>query len=872
MKKILFSLFLLVAATAMAQVNEIQVKPTIDYSRNPVSYRLAGLNVKGAPMYDQTTLTNLSGLSVGQQIMLPGDDISSAIRRYWRNGFFSNVRIEVDSLKGRDAYLTVYLEQRPRVSQINYEGVRKKEKEELEEKLGLIKDAQLTPNMIDRCKILAKRYFEGKGFKNAEISIRQREDASNPGRVAVDIVVDKKAKVKIHRIYFTGVDKIKQKQITGSLFSKGAFKKTFESGGLKNLFKPKKFLPEKYAEDKDNLIKLYNSKGYRDALVVRDSIVPFNDKSVDIYIDVTEGDKYYLRNVTWVGNTIYNTDYLNAVLQMKSGDVYDQTQLEKRISTDEDAIGNLYYNHGYVFYHLEPTEVNIEGDSIDLEMRITEGVQATLNKVTITGNTRVYEDVIRRELRTKPGDLFSKESLERTYRELATMGHFDPEAIKYDIKPDAENGTVDLGWGLTSKSNDQIEFSLGYGQTGVIGKIGLKFSNFSMSEWFKKNGTKRGILPQGNGETFSIQAQTNGRYYQNYSIQYVNPWFGGKRPNSFSFSAFFSRQTDVSDTYYNSAWQNNYYNSIYGYGNNSYYNNLASAYYDDSKSINIVGVSVGWGKRLRWPDDYFTFMADLSYTRYMLNDWRYFIISNGNCNSIALNLTLSRNSTDNQIYPRRGSEFTMQLSLTPPYSLMDGINYRNLATDINSASFEAEQQKKYRFIEYHKWKVKFRNFTALAGINKCPVLMTRAEFGILGAYNQYKESPFETYYMGGDGTSGYSSTYATETIGLRGYENGSLTPNGYPGRAYCRFSLELRYPFLLGNSTNIYGLAFVEGGNAWSQIKKFNPFNLKRSVGVGARIFLPMVGMLGIDWAYGFDKVFGNKGGSNIHFILGQEF
>ena len=455
------------------------------------------------------------------------------------------------------------------------------------------------------------------------------------------------------------------------------------------------------------------------------------------------------------------------------------------------------------------------------------------------------------------------------------MGFFDPESIDPKVEPNYENGTVDMGWGLTPKSNDQIEFSLGYGQTGVIGKIGLKFSNFCLANLFNKNGIRRGVMPQGNGETFSISGQTNGRYYQAYSISYMNPWFGGKRPNALSFNAFFSKQTDVSDNYYNSAMYRNYMGSyLYGAGYNSgYYNNYYENFYDPDKFVKIMGASLGWGKRLTWPDDYFQFSAELGYTRYMLKDWEYFIINNGNCNSLNLNLSLSRTSTNNPIFPSKGSEFLFTASITPPYSLFDDKDYANLATDYQSSSYKRELQDKYRWIEYHKWKFKARTFTALTRGSKCLVLMTRVEFGILGHYNKNKKSPFETFYMGGDGMSGYSSTYATETIGLRGYDNGSIATYGY---AYDRFTLELRYPLMLGNSANIYALGFLEGGNAWTNIKKFNPFDMKRSAGFGVRIMLPMVGLLGIDWAYGFDKVTYNgankKGGSQFHFILGQEF
>ncbi len=877
MRRIIYLIIVwLVGMTSVVQAQELkhkEVNPVIDYSRTPKQYFIGAITVEGAKNYDDDLLQGLSGLSVGDPVTIPGEEITKAVRRYWKNGLFSNVSISVDSLVGDSCYLHVMLTQRPRISQINYNGVKKGEKDDLKEKLGLVQDNQLTPNMIDRAKILGKRYFDDKGFKNAEINIVSRDDASAPDKVIVDVNVVKKNKVKIEHITLSGNKALTTKKIKGTLINNGVLKKIHEKGSMAGWFRSKKFVDSKYKEAKENLINKYAELGYRDALIEVDSVSQTPEGNVNVFIQVSEGQKYYVRNIEWVGNTLYPTDALSNLLQMKKGDVYNQKHMNDRLSADEDAIGNLYYNNGYVFYNLNPVEVNIVGDSVDLEMRITEGPQAHLSHVRITGNDRVYENVVRRELRNKPGDLFSKEALERSYREIASLGHFDAENIDYKIEPDAVNGTVDLGWGLTSKSNDQVEFSLGYGQTGVIGKIGLKFSNFCMANLFDKDGLRRGIMPQGNGETFSISGQTNGRYYQAYSLSYMNPWFGGKRPNTLNVSAFFSRQTDVSDNYYNSAYYNNYYSSyMYGYGNNgiSYYEN----YYDPDKYVQLFGLSLGWGKRLRWPDDYFTLNADLSYTLYMLKDWQYFLIQNGHCNNISLNITLGRNSTDNQIYPRRGSEVTMNVSLTPPYSLFDNKDYKNLATNYYSSTYQEETQEKYRWIEYHKWKFKSRTYTPLSGNNKCFVLMTRVEMGILGHYNKYKRSPFETFYVGGDGMSGYSTTYATETIGLRGYDNGSLTPSGASGYAYDRFSVELRYPFMLGGSTNIYGLAFAEAGNAWNQIKDLNPFDLKRSMGAGVRIFLPMVGLLGIDWAYGFDSVFGSKtyAGSHFHFILGQEF
>ena len=847
-------------------------RPDVSYAGTPRTCKLAGLTVSGVEGYEDYVLLGISGLSVGQQVTIPGNEVTDAVKRYWRHGLFSEVQVLVDSIVGDNAYLHIKLAIRPRISTINYIGLKKSEREDMEQKLGIIKGGQVTPNILDRAKILAKRYFDDKGYKNAEITINQRDDVANKNQVILDVIVDKKEKMKVRHIIIEGNDHLSDSKIKGGMFSKGAFSKTHEAGKFANIFKSKKFTPERWKEDKQNLIEKYNEYGYRDATILADSVWNNDEKHVNVYVKVDEGRQYFIRNITWVGNTVYPTDKLSQTLGMEKGDVYNQKLLNKRLTEDDDAVGNLYWNNGYLFYQLQPTEVNIVGDSIDLEMRITEGIQAHISHVNIFGNTRLYENVVRRELRTKPGDLFSKEALMRSARELASMGHFDPEKVNPDVQPNYEEGTVDINWNLEQKSNDQIEFSLGWGQTGVIGRIGLKLNNFSMANLFNKNKEHRGILPIGDGEVLSIGAQTNGTYYQSYNLSYSTAWFGGKRPIQFSFGVYFSKQTDVSSSYYNSGYMNNYYNYLYGIGSyqGGYYNSYEN-YYDPDKYVKLLGASLGWGKRLSWPDDYFTLSMNLSYTRYMLKNWRYFLMTSGNSNNLNLGISLNRTSVDNPLFPRSGSEFSASVSITPPWSLWDDKDYSQLANNVKSPTYVQEQQEKYRWVEYHKWKFKARTFTALTNNVKCLVLMARVEFGLLGSYNKYKKSPFETFYMGGDGMSGYSTGYAEETIGLRGYENGSLTPYGYSGYAYDRMTLELRYPFLLGNTT-IYGLGFVEGGNAWADTKDFNPFNMKRSAGLGVRIFLPMVGLMGIDWAYGFDSVWGKKGGSQFHFILGQEF
>ena len=857
----------MVTANTVAQ--EKIVNPDITYASQVKMCTIGAIRISGVDDYEEYMLTSISGLSVGQRISVPGNEITDAVKRYWKHGLFSDVKIAADSIVGNSIYLHIYLKVRPRVSEINYYGLSKKsEREDMEQKLGLLKGSQITPNMLARAKALACRYFEDKGYKNVEVNIMQRDDVSEKNHVILDIEIDKKEKTKIRNIVITGNEAMDDAKLKGGLIKKGALKKLHESGKLRSFLKSKKFTPEKYKEDKQNLIEWYNEQGYRDAVLLADSVSIVDDKHVDVFFHVSEGQKYYLRNITWAGNTIYSTEYLSRLLRMQSGDVYNQSLLKKRLSDDEDAVGNAYWNNGYLFYQLDPVEVNVVGDSIDLEMRIQEGPQAHISHVRISGNDRIYEKVVRRELRTKPGDLFSKDALMRSAREVAQMGHFDQEKVQPEIKPNGDDGTVDINWDLEQKSNDQVEFSLGWGQTGVIGKIGLKLNNFSMANLFNRNKEHRGIMPIGDGEQLGISAQTNGTYYQSYNVTYGTGWFGGKRPIQFSVGVFYSKQTDVNSNYYNSNWYNamSLYNG--GYGQN-YYN--VENYYDPDKYVRLLGGSIGWGKRLRWPDDYFQLSTSIAYTRYMLKNWNYFLVSSGNCNNLNFNISLSRTSVDNPLFPRSGSEFELSLSVTPPWSLFDGKNYAGLAQNSQSSTYRAEQQEKYRWIEYHKWKFKSKTYTALTSSTKCFVLMTRAEFGILGHFNEDKKSPFETFYMGGDGMSGYSSSYAEETIGLRGYENGSLTPSGYEGYAYDRFAVELRYPFMLGNTT-IYGLGFIEAGNAWNDIKKFNPFDMKRSAGFGVRIYLPMVGLMGLDWAYGFDKTFGTKGGSNFHFILGQEF
>jgi len=838
--------------------------PVIEYSNISPKYQIADIKVTGASNYEDYVLIGYSGLSVGDVVEIPGEAISNAVKKFMKQGLFSDVKIYADKIKDGKVWLTIALKQRPQISEINFNGLKKSEKEELEQRIGLSKGNQITPNISDRAKKIIEKYMEEKGYLNVDVSVLQKDDPAKRGNVIVDITVDKKLKTKVHKIYIIGDSALTYRKL------RWAMKKTNDHN-WRYLFRTKKFVREKYEEDKKAIIDKYNEVGYRDAYIVSDSVVKFDDKTVDVYITVDEGKKYFFRNIKWVGNTVYPYDFLDAVLGIKKGDVYNHKHLMERLETDEGtAVAKLYKNKGYLFFSVDPVEVQIDNDSIDFEMRMFEGKPATINSIGIKGNTRVYEKIVRRELRTKPGQLYSEDDIMRSLRELMQMGHFDPEKIKPDIQPNPDDGTVDVNYDLETKGSDQIEFSAGWGSTGIVGSVGLKFSNFAIQNLFNPK-TYR-IVPQGEGQTFSINARTNGRYYSSFSLSFLEPWLGGKRPNSLSVSLFYSTQSNVSSRYA-SSMSSSYYNSYYSYGSGSssnWYQNMI----DPDTYIKTFGGSIGYGKRLSWPDDYFNFYGELSYMRYSLSNWSYlFPLTDGKYNNLSFNFTLSRNSTVNPIFTREGSSFSLGLKITPPYSLFSNKDYSDASMP---------ESEKYKFLEYHKWTFTGKTFTPLNSSQKL-ILMTRAMFGYLGYFNKNLKSPFEKYSMGGDGMSSYTS-YGTEYVAMRGYESGALTPSViasnsegtksyvYNGYLYDKFTMELRYPLSLEQSATIFALAFVEAGNCFTGMSSYNPFNLKRSAGVGVRIYLPMFGLMGIDWAYGFDKgVDGNKGGSQFHFVLGQE-
>ena len=821
--------------------------PEISYSGKPRKYEIAEITVTGDLNNDPAILASLSGLRVGQEITVPGDEITKAIKKYWDYGLFSNVVITASKIEGRLIFINIELHERPRLSEMNIVGLKKSDKEAITEKIDMMKGSQVTPYLTARAERYIKSHFVEKGFFNTEVTIVQRDDPNKQNHVFLDITVDKKEKVKVRNLEFVGNEVFSHNRLNRYM------KKTNEKGKILNFFRTKKFVEEEYNKDLAKVIEKYNEKGYRDATIVFDSVTRNLNNTVDIKIGLEEGPKYYFGNITWIGNSIYSGEFLSAKLRINKGDVFNQSQLDKRLFEEDDAVHNLYMNNGYLFSRIIPVDIRIYADTVDLEMRIYEGEQATINQVIIKGNTKTHEHVVRRELRTKPGELFSKEAIVRSVRELAQLGHFDPEKMNPVPLPNQEKGTVDIEFNLEEKANDQIELSGGLGGGMFVGSLGLKFSNFSIRNTFNKEAWRP--LPSGDGQTLSLRAQTQGQYYQSYSLSFVEPWLGGKKPNSLSVSVFRSIQTGM--------------NSRYGY---SGYNNYGSSGVVSSANVNpdqymkALGLTVGFGKRLAWPDDYFSVYTEASYLQYDVKNWGYMQVANGLSHTLKFKVLFSRRSIDNPLYTRSGSDFSFGVELTPPYSLISGKDYSKIT----------DPQELYKLIEYHKWTFKGAMFKPLDNTGKL-IVMGKVEYGFLGYYNKYLKSPYEKYVLGGDGMAGYSFS-GSETIGLRGYENGSLTAINYDkniqdGNIYSKLTMEMRYPLTLQPSATVYGLVFAEAGNSWSEFQNFNPFVLKRSAGVGLRIFLPMFGLMGIDWGYGFDEAYRqNSGRSQFHFVMGQNF
>ncbi|OFZ07486.1 MAG: outer membrane protein assembly factor BamA, partial [Bacteroidetes bacterium RIFOXYB2_FULL_39_7] len=729
-------------------------------------------------------------------------------------------------------FLNLYLQERPRIIRWDFEGVRTGERTDLNERLKLRRGGELSDYVISSSSEIIRRFYVEKGFLQTEVNVKHEADSMVMNGVRVTFVVDRKSRVKIKKINFSGNENVKGSKLAS------AMKKTKDMRIL-NFFSSKKFNEKEYENDKKLLIQKYSERGYRDAKIVRDSIYYIEDGRLAIDFEIDEGNKYYFRDITWTGNSMYSAEQLNSILRIGKGDIYDVVSMEKRLfDAEEGNVTKLYRDRGYLFFRVMPVEKAIVGDSVDVEMRMFEGKPAIFNRIVINGNNVTNEKVARRELYTRPGYLFSQTALERSVRELATMGHFDPEKLSSasgtSVIPNEVTNTVDVTYNVEEKSNSQVELAGGWGGNTFVGTLGLSFNNFSLSKVFDKKAWRP--VPLGDGQQLSIRFQTNGTYYTALSTSFAEPWLFGNKPTSLNISLYYTRQT------------------------NSYY-----FYQNTDQSMEVYGMAAGIGTRLKWPDDRFVLYNELSAQSYKLKDWQYyFIFSDGLSNNISWKIRLQRNSTDQPIYPRSGSDFMLGLQLTPPYSL-----FRPADTDYKSMT----DAQRYKWIEYHKWTFKGTTYNRIAGDL---VLMSRAFFGYLGYYSRnLGYSPFEGFIVGGDGMSGYN-TYGSETIGLRGYPNSSLTPrinNSYSGNVYDKFTVELRYPLVLQAQSTIYALLFLEGGNSWSDIRDFNPFQIKRSAGFGVRVLLPIVGMLGIDWGYGFDPIEDKaRSGSNFHFVIGQQF
>jgi outer membrane protein insertion porin family len=855
---IFLTLFLTLSSSVWAQQSGADV--TVDYN-NPKKYIVGGVELEGNEHFSPEQILQLTGLQEGMEVTVPSEEMTNIVKRLWGQRFFDDVSVVIDSLAPtRDtAFFKISIIERPRVSRWTFSGVKSGEEKELLERLNFRRGGEFSDYVAKTSTDIIKRYYKEKGFYNVKVDVNTKRDSVIKSAIRVQFAVDKGQKVKIKKITFNGAENVKESKLVRSM------KKTRDAR-LQNFFSSKKFQEKEYENDKRALLTAFNEAGYRDARIVKDTMYYIEPNRLQIDFQIDEGKRYYFRDITWTGNSIYSSENLNEVLKIGKGDVYDMVTMQKRLfgggKQSEYDVTKLYRDNGYLFFNIQPVEMNVEGDSVDVEMRISEGKPATLNNIVINGNDLTNERVIRRQVFTRPGYLFSQSDFERSIREIASMGQFDPEAIMgeggYSVIPNQMNNTVDLVYNVTEKPSSQLELSGGWGGNTFVATVGVSFNNFSTRRFFDKSAWRP--VPLGDAQNLSVRFQTNGTYYTSLSASFSEPWLFGKKPTSLNMSLYYTRQT------------NSYI----------YYNIL-----NNDEYMEVYGFAAGLGKRLKWPDNYFVLYNQLSWQTYRLQNWAYqFLFNTGISHNLSYTLSLSRNSTDQQIYPRTGSDFSVSLQLTPPYSLLRKKDYGLLDEDGNPTKVDSwkkidynyqSSQDRYKWIEYHKWSFKGAIYSKLVGDL---VLMARAQFGYLGYYNRnWGYSPFEGFRVGGDGMSGYD-TYGSEIVSLRGYENYSLTPqamssynstgNYYAGNVYDKFTVELRYPVILQPQSTIYALLFLEGGNCWSDIRDFNPFQIKRSAGVGVRIFLPMIGLLGVDWGWGFDDPV--NGGSQFHFVIGQQF
>ncbi|MGY6559349.1 MAG: BamA/OMP85 family outer membrane protein [Nitritalea sp.] len=860
---------------------------------NPQKFRIAEISAVGLATLDENAIISLAGLRVDDQISVPGDEISDALKKLWGQGIIGDVKILVTKIEGDDISLLIELTERPRFSRVEFSGINKTQESELRDKVK-IRGRVVREDVMSTSQRNIRQYFVDKGFLNTEVKMIQERDTTLPNSVKIRFDVDKMSKVRINEIQIEGNENISDRRVKSKLkntkeharvhiFRDLASRLTnttpssaadaiwyrtpadredvidyFSRTVKPNFFSASKYVVKDFREDKSSLVNFYNSRGYRDAEILSDSIYAFSSNTINMKIKLEEGKKYYYRDINFVGNYIHEDEVLRAKLAISKGDVYNKEKLDKRLNYDPqrgDDISSLYQDDGYLFFNIDPVEVKVEGDSIDLELRIVEGPQVTVNSVSIEGNERTADHVVMREIRILPGQKFNRSLLVRTIRELSQLGYFDPENIEPDLRPNPADATVDIIFKLEERPNDQIELSGGWGGFfGFVGTVGLVFNNFSIRNI--GNLEKWKPLPVGDGQKLSLRVQANGRAFQNYSVSLTEPWFGGKKPKalSFSFNHSVQRQLD-------------------------FFNRQDPT--REIGSFQITGVTLGLSQRVTFPDDYFSISTALQYQVYNFDQFgRQFGLSfaSGRANSLALNTTISRNNIDNPIYPRLGSSISLATSFTPPYTSMNP-----------NIDRESPDEERFRWLEYHKWMFDGTFYTPVFGSTKW-VLSARTHMGFLGSYgDRVGIIPLERFVLGGDGMNFNNFALGQEIIGLRGYENQAITPGvvgrfdpnsnePFGGVVYNKHVMELRFLVSPNPSATIFLLGFAEAGNNWGNYADFNPFNLKRSAGVGARIFMPAFGLLGIDWGYGFDSLeefdprMTGRSGPQFHFTIGQQF
>ena len=806
--------------------------PLMNSDETPRLYHIRKVNIHGVTQMSENNLRSIAGLIPGDTIYLPSSFISNSISRLWALRSFADVKIGA-TIDGDSVDMEILLKERPRVYSWNFvgEGIGTPKKKDLAEKLQLKRNTELSDYIIDKNEKLIKKEFADKGFRNTEVKAIITNDTTGLDNVVhVTFHIDKKEKVKVGEITFDGNNTFSDRRL------RRTFKKTHQVSP--NFFRSTKFNPKEFENDKDLLIDFYNSQGYRNATITDEKVYDISNNRIGVHLKVDEGQKFYIRDVKWVGNSVYETEFLEKMFGVKKGDTYDRKSMHKRLgigreedASDNSSVKSLYQNNGYLMSQIDPSEVVVGKDSIDLEVRIFEGKPFKINEINFTGNTRVNDEAIRRELTVYPGQLYNRALLMYSLRQLMSMQHFDPEQLQPDIKP-VSNDLVDINFPLVEQASDQFNIAGGWGAGSFVGSVGITLNNVSTRGIFDK--TKWTPYPMGQNQKFSVSGQTNGTYYKAIAASFTDPWVGGHKPNSLTLSAHWSEQ------------------------NNAYY-----IWQTSTMHFRTLGLAAGLGKRLKWPDPNFTIYAEAQYRRYALKNWNYFIMKNGVANELSLKFSFGRSTVDQPIYPTSGSDFSFTATFTPPYSLWDGVDY---------SDEKLSDQDRYRWIEYHRWELKSRWFQPLTRDNKL-VLMAKAEMGYLGNYNKHKVSPFQRFEIGGDGMSGYT-IYGVDIIGLRGYEDGALDPGNNYSVAYNKYPMELRYPVVQKDQSQVFVLGFLEGGSGFNSWKEFSPFKIKRSAGLGVRLYLPVVGLIGIDWGYGFDAPFGEKSasGSRFHFTMGQSF